>query len=368
MAIDIQEPARLPKDFVIFFCWQDHLDKKLHRYLIRDAIKAAIVKVQGELPKTANCILRPDSDTSGKAGTIEIAKIIFEKISKSTIVIGDVTPAPVILGKKRWYPNPNVMIEIGYAAKVVGWNRILCLFNGANCKAEQLPFDIRHRRVNPYICKDIKGKQQAVKKLEGIIVVSLRAFLEEIGRGEIDESLDNATLKHARDLRLLRQLMGTIHRPTMDRYIERGLSSHLYYDATFFFIGFDAVIGSSSFRFYDKQLQKFASELHEVWSDAVYYGSVVFFPGSMPNSFVLKEPHLWDEEYSKMFEAMGAAYNKLPDVLKAFLDYVHEHFPEIDMDETDKTAWQNNLPYIAGGRAQKKSRKVKNAPGKKETK
>ena len=32
--------------------------------------------------------------------------------------------------------------------------------------------------------------------------------------------------------------------------------------------------------------------------------------------------------------------------LKAFLDYVHTNYPEIDIDATDSAAWERNASYI----------------------
>jgi len=58
MSLQIQNPAWLPRDICIFFCWQDHLDNKLHRFLIRDALNVAIGKLQSELPDGSDCILR----------------------------------------------------------------------------------------------------------------------------------------------------------------------------------------------------------------------------------------------------------------------------------------------------------------------
>ena len=43
---------------------------------------------------------------------------------------------------------------------------------------------------------------------------------------------------------------------------------------------------------------------------------------------------------------MDKAYGALPGALKAFLDHVHAHYPEIDMDESDDIAWSINERYI----------------------
>jgi hypothetical protein len=344
MALEIQNPALLPKDVCIFFCWQNHLDNKLHRFLIRDALNASIGKIQSELPDGTDCILRQDSDTFDRAGSVDIANMILQKIQNSTIVVGDVTPVLYDVEKNYFYPNPNVMLELGYAAKSLGWNRIICLFNKAFCQTEILPFDIRHRRITSYHCKNLSQKKQAANELESILYNSLRAVLQEIGRGEFDQSLDDVALKHQRDLLLLRQLMSTIHRGTLDEFIAMGLSCQLNDDCIFFWLGFDAIVSSSYFRFYDKSLEMQVRNFHTGWRDTIDYGSNLFYPGDRPGSFILLPSS--STRHSGDVERLTNAYAALRKTLRDFLDYVHSHYLEIDMNETDKAAWQDNLPYI----------------------
>jgi hypothetical protein len=160
MSLEIENTRLLAKDFVIFYCWQDHTEKKLHRFLIRDALNAAINKVQDEIPDEADCALRQDSDTQGRAGSVEIADTILTKINASTVIVADVTPTLLDSANDRFYPNPNVMLELGYGVRTLGWGRVICVFNETVCRPEQLPFDIRHRRLTSYTCKDISQKKR----------------------------------------------------------------------------------------------------------------------------------------------------------------------------------------------------------------
>ena len=348
MPIEIQDSNLLPKDFSVFYCWQDHLDKKLHRFLIRDALNAAIARVQNDLPENAECILRQDSDTLDRAGSVDIANTILQKINDSTVVVGDVTPVLIDSEKDRFYPNPNVMIELGYAGRSIGWNRVICLFNQAVCHAEKLPFDIKHRRVTPYRCANLAEKKEASLSLENILFASLRAILQEVGRGELDPSLSDTVLRHQRDLRLLKEVMVAIHRPTLDRFVARGQVYQIHYDCLFFWHGFDAIVSSNQFRFYDQELQRRVLKLHQVWEDTLNYGSAAFSPGTTPGSYVLKPGQYWNDEYRETLRLMEKSYTELPHVLNDFLDWVHFHFVEIDMDQTDNRAWEINLPYIRG--------------------
>ncbi|MEM6816552.1 MAG: hypothetical protein AAF600_19545 [Bacteroidota bacterium] len=69
-------------------------------------------------------------------------------------------------------------MELGYAAGIVGWQNIVCLFNAAKNPVESLPFDLRLRRPIIYeldettedksLVKDnlIKGIESALKKID----------------------------------------------------------------------------------------------------------------------------------------------------------------------------------------------------------
>ena len=348
MTLRIDNPSRLPKEFIVFYCWQDQLEKKIHRFLIRDALNAAIAAVQDTLPDGLDCTITSDSDTANRAGSVAIFDTILEKICKSTIVIADVTPVLKIKKQKLYFPNPNVMMEIGYAAKTLGWSKVNCVYNDADCTPEHLPFDIRHRRLTGYTCKDAASKNEALKKLTGTLVAVITAAIQEIDRGDFNESLSSRDATKRRDLRLLTDLLQTIHTPSLDKYIQEG---HLdgYYDINgFFWIGFEAIVCSSNFRFYDKKLEQLVNELWEVWRRAEYISGLVVHPTGHPGQYRPKEHRFWDAEYEKKLNEMRRAFKELPGKLNAFLDYVHANYVEIDLAQTNKAAWEANLPYIRG--------------------
>lgn len=49
--------------------------------------------------------------------------------------------------KRKQIPNPNVLLEIGFAAGAIGWQRIICVVNEKHGEREQQIFNIRHRRL-----------------------------------------------------------------------------------------------------------------------------------------------------------------------------------------------------------------------------
>jgi len=62
-------------------------------------------------------------------------------------------------------PNPNVLIELGYALKRLGWNRILMILNAEFGKVEALPFDLRMKRVITYTAKKEDQDRSTERKI-----------------------------------------------------------------------------------------------------------------------------------------------------------------------------------------------------------
>ena len=130
-------------DFTLFYAWQSDRDAKVCRYLIRDAAKAAIKKLTTH--STIEDAPRLDHDTLKVAGTPEVASTIFDKINKAGLFLADVS----FVGTSHdgdAIPNPNVLLELGYAASRLGWERTILVMNTAYGAPDALIFDLRHRR------------------------------------------------------------------------------------------------------------------------------------------------------------------------------------------------------------------------------
>lgn len=346
MNLEITNPGRVPSDFSIFYCWQDHLDSALHRNLIQNCLSKAIGIVQSEIPEGLECTLRLDHATEGRAGAVDIANSILEKIRASAMVVADVTPSKTNGDDPKFYPNPNVMLEVGYAAMAKGWNRVNCVFNSASVKPEEMPFDLRYRRLSPYKCEDRDGRKEASGQLTKLLVSAIRTTLLSIDAGEIDETLGDSKLQHERDLRVVLEMMRAIHRPTIETFIEMGQSRQSLYICIFYWTSFNAFVRSSFCMLYDKELQGLANRLDEVWGAAIHCGGKAFFPGDRPGTFHLKASHLWDESYKKTIQEMETAFNEMPIALNNLLSHIHKHFTEVDMDKTDQEALERHREWI----------------------
>jgi hypothetical protein len=159
----------------VFYSWQSDLPNPCNRGFIQDALEGAAAAIEADDTIAIEPVV--DRDTQGVPGAPDIGSTIFSKITAADVFVADVS----ITGRdeKRATPNPNVLIELGYAFKALGFERVILVFNRAFGKIEELPFDLRTRRVLAYDMP-LEGKQRGVerKNLEKQLDIAIRAALE----------------------------------------------------------------------------------------------------------------------------------------------------------------------------------------------
>ena len=131
----------------MFYAWQSDRPNNLCRSFIRRALDEAKKQLEGDLDiqDAVRGEVVVDQDTQDVPGSPPITETIFRKIRECNAFIADLTPT--FTGQnKRIAPNPNVLIEYGYALHALGDQRIIGVFNEAFGKPDELPFDLRHRR------------------------------------------------------------------------------------------------------------------------------------------------------------------------------------------------------------------------------
>lgn len=126
-----------------FYSWQSSLPAKYNRYFIQDCLKRAIKQLNQDLEIEE--AIRIDHDTKDVPGSPDIANTIFSKIKECDLFIGDISFVASGEGE-RLCPNPNVMIELGYAICSLKDSRVLNIMNTAYGEPEKLPFDLAHKR------------------------------------------------------------------------------------------------------------------------------------------------------------------------------------------------------------------------------
>ncbi len=166
----------------IFWSWQSDYSPKTCRHFIRDALADAIAQIAGETGVDDADRPEIDHDTKGERGMADIAATILNKIADAAVFVADLTPIAKSPDGK-WLPNPNVMIELGWAMHRPGWERVIGILNMASgAKVEDLPFDIRHRRIVTFVLSETTDKptRTAVRsKLVKELKEALQTNLEE---------------------------------------------------------------------------------------------------------------------------------------------------------------------------------------------
>lgn len=155
----------------VFYSWQSDTRAACNRSLIQDALQGALAEVKGMPAAQLEAVI--DRDTLGTPGSPDIATTILEKIDRSSAVVADVT---LIDGGSdgRRFPNPNVLLEVGYAIKSRSFSRLILVMNTHFGPVESLPFDLRGKRVMTYSsAPDAESRSVERARLRGAFTAAL---------------------------------------------------------------------------------------------------------------------------------------------------------------------------------------------------
>lgn len=81
------------------------------------------------------------------------------------------------------------MIELGYALKALGHEKIVLVFNTASGKVEEVPFDLKMRRIATYNLNKGDDKKQERKALEGVFEEALTTSFSMKETAEADDNI-----------------------------------------------------------------------------------------------------------------------------------------------------------------------------------
>jgi hypothetical protein len=160
----------------VFYSWQTDSDERFNRYFIEDCLKRAVRKLNRE--DLSDLVI--DRDTKNVPGMPDIGHTILEKIAQSAIVVADLTlinPAAVRRPDERPVSNPNVLFELGYAFGTLGPQAMVGVFNTASGEVEELPFDLRPKRLMTYQLAAGDDKTEVRAKLVDALAAAVRQCL-----------------------------------------------------------------------------------------------------------------------------------------------------------------------------------------------
>ena len=173
----------------LFFSWQSDTPARIGLDLVEEALGLAVLRL-AEDAKIEKAIrdegLMVDRDTQGVPGVPPIVDTIFDKIDAATIFVPDLT----FVGKRiddRPTPNPNVLVEYGWALKALRYARIVPVMNLAfgEPTTATMPFDMRHLRHPKCTYNLPEGASDEQRRSElAQLVGSLAAEIGEVLRKE----------------------------------------------------------------------------------------------------------------------------------------------------------------------------------------
>jgi hypothetical protein len=125
----------------VFWSWQSDTPRSAGKDFIRECLDLVADSIGNDtdldLPERPEI----DQDTQDVAGTPEVVRTILEKIKSASVFIADVSFVNSANNGKR-VPNPNVMLELGYAMHVLDSQQIILLMNLEQGGQSHLPFDL----------------------------------------------------------------------------------------------------------------------------------------------------------------------------------------------------------------------------------
>ena len=141
--------------FTVFYAWQSDRPGNVNRNFVEQALKKAIDEINADAEVLDSPRPELDKDTQGVGGARGITDIILEKIEECGVFVADVTPTgrsdTVPEGRTaKLQPNPNVVFELGYALRCLSDDRIVMVLNTAYGLPDDLPFDLRYRKLVTY--------------------------------------------------------------------------------------------------------------------------------------------------------------------------------------------------------------------------
>lgn len=209
----------------IFFSWQLDTRPTEGRNLIEGALKRALRTISADTTlEEAVRELAVDKDTQNVPGSPPIVETILKKIDAAAIFVPDLT----FVGERRDgrpTPNPNVLVEYGYALKSLGHGRVVPVMNIAHGapSAETLPFDLQHlRHPIKYDCPDGADDTARGKARDGLAKDFVKAIRTVLQSPEFQNAIKPAAPAepHPHDVKLLSEVRALLS-PGLQTFLAR---------------------------------------------------------------------------------------------------------------------------------------------------
>lgn len=333
----------MDEKLTIFYSWQSDLSKDLCQSAIRQSIRSAINKIEAE---QSDQHLFLDEATRNKPGSPNIPQSIFEKISASDIFICDLTTINEDYDTGKKTPNPNVLIELGFAIAHLGWGRIIMVCNtNYGTFPNDLPFDIDRHRATPFMVSeknDTNGKGDLTAKLREAIDAIVK---ESPSKASRKSNLSIKERKRERDVQNIEWIISCIHIPTFDIYID-DMPLNMVRDITFYYDWFSSIKLSSSFHIYDQKFNEIFQEFSSLWEKTMsFYRHYYLSDSKNYYRFDIQFDEFKNDQQENDYIDLSETILKLKSAFKRLLQFIRNNYIEINLDMTSRKAFDEHAKY-----------------------
>lgn len=326
----------------IFYSWQSDLPSDTNKRGISTCIKQAIVNIEDKNDKIKLIL---DEATRNETGSPDIPATIFNKISSADIFLCDVSTIDRTTTKRKT-PNPNVLIELGYAIAELGWDRIIMVFNKAHGDfPSDLPFDLDKRRVVHFTIND-KNDKSGKGDLTSKLVTHISSIAEKKPlKPHQKKGKSDIEVKREKDVASIKYLLSFVHIQSIDHHIES--LPYKISDRIFFFKdSFDEIYQSTSFYLYNKETQAIIDKFIVLWRKTLsYYQHFSPSPNKRDYHFHIPFDTFVNEQAEKDFHQLVEDTREFESAFKIMIQHLRQEYLEIDVDEMSKKALDNYVTF-----------------------
>jgi len=332
------------KTLNVFYSWQSDIKPDGHgRNLIRSALRNAASAVEAKIPGVQ---LNLDEATRGETGSPDIPNTIFRKIGASDIFVADVSIVNSGANVGRKMPNPNVLIELGYAAGLLGWKRVVMVANVSLGVIDSLPFDIKQKTIGPFRCPPQSDDAQKDKGSIASALGELTKFLTRALEGIVSASperpvvavVDEAAVRRQRDLKMLQSLLIYVNPDVIDGLL-REAPRRIEDSVLTFWEDFNTLWTASSTHLYDETARELVGKLHVQWGSVMSHGEhyksgvgdfcVWDTPGDL---FPTRASEVDFKKAQREVQELRVGYSEL-------MAHLRTNYVELDLDLLRKESW-----------------------------
>jgi len=355
-------PAPHENPLRVFYSWQSDLPDAVNLQLIRNALSQAGNVINADHDLNLHVVI--DEATREVPGSPNIADSIFAKIRESDVFVCDLTKVAETsnyAGEVRKYCNPNAALELGYAVRVLGWNRIIIVFNeGYGVVPDDLPFDARGHRTSKYRCKaelDEKVKPTAACQsqisnstgnLREVFVDALKLIAkDDPKRPQELEAKTPEVIQRERDVEQLKDIFCWINVNMLDHFINGLQNGRLRIIGWEFCDFLGALINGAGFHFYDAMLQRLVIDFYQAWRPCGPHVNAMEVNKQLTElRFVLPMDMFTSREQERQYSETKSYAIPLRQALDALLRYVRVNYLEIDLSASGAEAVEKFLAPI----------------------